>query len=593
MPNTAPLVPGEQKPYYWTRQGISLQAVEERLNELLSATTEGEEQLAAAVATAVAAAASASASAASASAVVATADNEITESPPGSGLYDSRGLAESDRLPAVDPDTKLPSAAVQAAWANITSIASKADLSGAAFTGGISAPGVTIAGSQGVTTARREVGRLAVAGPPTTGTWALQDEVEDRTGARWACYQAGTPGIWRPINPGYVDQVAAMTDQMSAVISNGGSPVTVSASPVTIPVVEFRETWPTSGTVLFSELVTALGDPPQQTLVAYTGTGASSFTGCTYVSGSTSIPDATRGFFASTGLRNGCLQIANQISPGASIDGPQLIHNLTVLLPRDQSVGHTYGDPDFVVTREPGSGGQMYIDIPISCKSDLEFRDGNNVPLLTFAASPTAKRNNAANPLPNGAVVLGGTLTGGQGANKNIVCAMGSASSQLLVLNSSAATVATLDAEAANLNLGLGIGSGGLSGITFANGRARLRYNNGSIILDDAAGSKPLSVSVGTTTITNNIVSQPVLIVKQAASQTGDSLQIQNSSAVVLAKIDTAGAFHTKANAAPADASLAAGQMALWFDSTNGASKLMIKAKQADGTVKTGSVALA
>jgi len=43
-------------------------------------------------------------------------------------------------------------------------------------------------------------------------------------------------------------------------------------------------------------------------------------------------------------------------------------------------------------------------------------------------------------------------------------------------------------------------------------------------------------------------------------------------------------------NAAPADVALAAGQCALWFDQTNGAAKLMMKAKQADGTVKTGSV---
>lgn len=45
--------------------------------------------------------------------------------------------------------------------------------------------------------------------------------------------------------------------------------------------------------------------------------------------------------------------------------------------------------------------------------------------------------------------------------------------------------------------------------------------------------------------------------------------------------------------AAPADADLAASQCALWFDDTNGASKLMVKAKSANGTVVTGSVALA
>jgi hypothetical protein len=46
-------------------------------------------------------------------------------------------------------------------------------------------------------------------------------------------------------------------------------------------------------------------------------------------------------------------------------------------------------------------------------------------------------------------------------------------------------------------------------------------------------------------------------------------------------------------NAAPADGELVAGQLALWFDSTNGAGKLMVKAKTANGTVVTGSVTLA
>lgn len=41
---------------------------------------------------------------------------------------------------------------------------------------------------------------------------------------------------------------------------------------------------------------------------------------------------------------------------------------------------------------------------------------------------------------------------------------------------------------------------------------------------------------------------------------------------------------------APADGELVAGQVALWFDDTDGAAKLMLKGKQADGTVKTGSV---
>lgn len=45
-------------------------------------------------------------------------------------------------------------------------------------------------------------------------------------------------------------------------------------------------------------------------------------------------------------------------------------------------------------------------------------------------------------------------------------------------------------------------------------------------------------------------------------------------------------------NAAPADADINAGEAFVWFDDTNGASKMMVKAKQADGTVRTGSVVL-
>jgi len=46
-------------------------------------------------------------------------------------------------------------------------------------------------------------------------------------------------------------------------------------------------------------------------------------------------------------------------------------------------------------------------------------------------------------------------------------------------------------------------------------------------------------------------------------------------------------------HAAPADAVLNPGNAALWFDQTNGASKLMVKAMSANGTVVTGSVPLA
>ena len=52
------------------------------------------------------------------------------------------------------------------------------------------------------------------------------------------------------------------------------------------------------------------------------------------------------------------------------------------------------------------------------------------------------------------------------------------------------------------------------------------------------------------------------------------------------------GDFSIETHSAPADGSLAAGELVFWFDQTNGAGKLMIKAKTANGTVVTGSVTL-
>lgn len=46
-------------------------------------------------------------------------------------------------------------------------------------------------------------------------------------------------------------------------------------------------------------------------------------------------------------------------------------------------------------------------------------------------------------------------------------------------------------------------------------------------------------------------------------------------------------------NAAPPSAEINAGDVAFWFDKTNGAPKLMLIGKQANGTVVTGQVALA
>lgn len=69
-----------------------------------------------------------------------------------------------------------------------------------------------------------------------------------------------------------------------------------------------------------------------------------------------------------------------------------------------------------------------------------------------------------------------------------------------------------------------------------------------------------------------------------------DPVNVTSAVGAIIFRVDVTGAFATRAHAAPADAAIATGECYLWFDQTNGAAKLMLKAKQADGTVKTGSV---
>lgn len=99
--------------------------------------------------------------------------------------------------------------------------------------------------------------------------------------------------------------------------------------------------------------------------------------------------------------------------------------------------------------------------------------------------------------------------------------------------------------------------------------------------------------SLGTVVDRNVADSAAALRVNQShASSTGDIVQFQAGGAVQ-SRVMRSGSFATRNTAAPPDADLAAGEAAMWFDSTNGAAKIMWKAKQADGTVRTGSVALA
>lgn len=84
------------------------------------------------------------------------------------------------------------------------------------------------------------------------------------------------------------------------------------------------------------------------------------------------------------------------------------------------------------------------------------------------------------------------------------------------------------------------------------------------------------------------------LSIQRAASQSADLFRLLDSDgSSILHRINKDGYAVISRNSAPADGDIAAGDVVLWFDKTNGAAKLKIKAKQADGTVVAGEVALA
>lgn len=118
--------------------------------------------------------------------------------------------------------------------------------------------------------------------------------------------------------------------------------------------------------------------------------------------------------------------------------------------------------------------------------------------------------------------------------------------------------------------------------------------------LSSSGGGLPGQLAVGAGSTTNhfevNVGGQPArtaMVIKSAASMTANLLEWQTSGGVAYGTISENGYLTTRKTTAPADAELAAGEMAWWFDSTNGAAKAMFKGKSANGTVVSGSVALA
>ncbi|MEA2231777.1 MAG: hypothetical protein QOD83_1593 [Solirubrobacteraceae bacterium] len=82
------------------------------------------------------------------------------------------------------------------------------------------------------------------------------------------------------------------------------------------------------------------------------------------------------------------------------------------------------------------------------------------------------------------------------------------------------------------------------------------------------------------------------LVARGRAGQSGNLLEVQDQTATPLSGFTENGYFFTRTRSEIADSELVAGELALWLDATDGAARLRIKAKQADGTVRTGEVAL-
>lgn len=83
-----------------------------------------------------------------------------------------------------------------------------------------------------------------------------------------------------------------------------------------------------------------------------------------------------------------------------------------------------------------------------------------------------------------------------------------------------------------------------------------------------------------------------LLVVKAPASQTVDNFQAQDSTGAVGFRLGGSNRMFVKQTSAPADANVNTSEFSLWLDDTAGAAKLMIKAKDSGGTVRTGSVTL-
>ena len=124
-----------------------------------------------------------------------------------------------------------------------------APLTGATFTGNVTAPAHIASGLTGATAATRYVGGTTN-GAPTSGTFAVGDFIVDQTATIWVCTTAGTPGTWwSTISSHAVLRSATATAGKNEVTIFSGSTASQTISAVGSPVDGATWTFINQGTV--------------------------------------------------------------------------------------------------------------------------------------------------------------------------------------------------------------------------------------------------------------------------------------------------------------------------------------------------------
>jgi hypothetical protein len=114
----------------------------------------------------------------------------------------------------------------------------------------------------------------------------------------------------------------------------------------------------------------------------------------------------------------------------------------------------------------------------------------------------------------------------------------------------------------------------------------------GRVIVDDIIGGQAVLDSGAGIVAAPGASDQTALIARVGPGTTAKGATIVGQGSVGGFALDLNARPVLQTHSAPADASLAAGDCALWFDQTDGAAKLMVKGKSANGTVVAAAIAL-